>query len=37
MICPNCGKDVPDGNFCEECGSSLHIKKETKRIKEENE
>lgn len=30
MICPNCGKDVPDGNFCEECGSSLHIKKETK-------
>jgi len=31
MICPNCGKDVPDGNFCEECGSSLHIKKETKR------
>ncbi|MBS7009218.1 zinc ribbon domain-containing protein [Anaerostipes sp.] len=30
MICPNCGKDVPDGNFCEECGSSLHIGKETK-------
>lgn len=30
MICPNCGKDVPDGNFCEECGSSLHVKKETK-------
>lgn len=30
MICPNCGKDVPDGNFCEECGSSLLIKKEAK-------
>ena len=30
MICPNCGKDVPNGNFCEECGSSLHVKKEAK-------
>ncbi len=23
MICPNCGKNTPEGKFCEQCGASL--------------
>ena len=24
-ICPNCGKNTPEGKFCENCGASLEI------------
>ena len=24
-ICPNCGKNTPEGKFCESCGASLEI------------
>ena len=23
VICPNCGKDTPEGKFCEHCGASV--------------
>jgi len=26
-ICPNCGKNTPEGKFCENCGASLEIVK----------
>ena len=25
VICPNCGKDTPEGKFCEHCGASVQI------------
>ena len=25
VICPNCGKNTPDGKYCEHCGAVLHI------------
>ncbi len=24
-VCPNCGKNTPDGNFCEHCGTALPV------------
>ena len=26
VICPNCGKNTPEGKFCEHCGASLQSK-----------
>ncbi len=33
VICPDCGKEVPDAKFCKNCGASLAgVKEETKVI-----
>ena len=34
VVCPDCGKDVPDANFCKNCGASLPKESEVVEVKE---
>jgi len=31
-VCPNCGKNTPDGNFCEHCGTALPVTSATDQL-----
>lgn len=35
MICPNCGKDCRNANFCSECGTSLKQKPQTEKVEKD--
>ena len=33
VVCPDCGKEVPDANFCKNCGASLPKESEVVEVK----